>query len=413
MRRNAYKAILGGTVAIVALYASHFSAQAAGVGDEFQVNETTVDQQMHSSVTDYARGFVVTWQSGFHPGGQYDVYARLYSTAGSPRGSEFKVNKFSAGHQNHPTAARLSNGGFVICWQSFEQDGSGYGIYCQVYNESGTPEGQNFRANSFTTMNQQEASVSGLRDGGFVVVWKDEGRSGRIVGRIFTNEGAKVRLFIADRTTGFGKASPSVAALADGGFVVVWQSFEQEGSGLGWGIYGQRFAADGAKVGKEIHVNTTTDNEQISPVVTGLNNGNFVVAWQGRDSSGTGVKAQIFRANGKNFGIEFLVNTTEESHQLQPAITSLKNGGFVILWHAWTGVGPTPAFNDVNGQAYKASGTPDGDEFRVNTHSPEADAGNQDNPAVARLGGGFIATWTSTGQDGDKEGIFGQRFSAP
>lgn len=48
----------------------------------------------------------------------------------------------------------------------------------------------------------------------------------------------------------------SVAADAAGNFVVVWQSFGQDGSGLG--VFGQRYDSTGLPVGSEFQVNTAT-----------------------------------------------------------------------------------------------------------------------------------------------------------
>ena len=53
----------------------------------------------------------------------------------------------------------------------------------------------------------------------------------------------------------------SVTALNDGGFVVTWSSDGQDGSG--YGIYGQRYAADGTPVGSEFRANTYTSSDQI------------------------------------------------------------------------------------------------------------------------------------------------------
>lgn len=389
-------------------------AIAGKVGAELPVNVTTAEQQMNSSIASYGQGFVVAWQSGLHPEGQYDIYARRYAADGSPLSGEFRVNRFTSGHQIEPKIARLSNHGFVICWASFEQDGSGYGVYCQPYDRRGRRVGKIKRANTNTVQNQFQHSVAALTGGGFVVVWKDEGIGGRIAGQRFANDGSKVGgEFIADADPANVKALPSVAGLSNGGFVVVWQSFEQEGVGKGWGIYGQRYAADGAKAGPEFHVNTDDVFDQEGPQVAVLDGGRFVVAWSGWDSSGRGVKAQLFREAGSKVGGENLINTTTFSHQLQVAVASLRNRGFVILWFAQEGTGPAPATFDINGQAFTSGGAPLGSEFLVNTHSTAADAGPQDRPAVARLGSGFVASWTSFGQDGDREGIYGQRFSAP
>ena len=47
-----------------------------------------------------------------------------------------------------------------------------------------------------------------------------------------------------------------MTALNDGGFVVTWSSNGQDGSG--YGIYGQRYAADGTAVGSEFLINQIT-----------------------------------------------------------------------------------------------------------------------------------------------------------
>ena len=75
--------------------------------------------------------------------------------------------------------------------------------------------------------------------------------------------------------TSIDQSDPSVTSLADGGFVVTWASDDQDGSQ--WGIYGQRYGADGNASGDEFRINTYTSNKQQSPSVTLLADGGFVV----------------------------------------------------------------------------------------------------------------------------------------
>ena len=49
-----------------------------------------------------------------------------------------------------------------------------------------------------------------------------------------------------------------------------------------------------SKVGNEFLVNTTTEGNQWTPIITGLTGGDFVIAW---DDDGNGIKAQIFGTN--------------------------------------------------------------------------------------------------------------------
>ena len=46
-------------------------------------------------------------------------------------GGEFQVNTYTRHHQAIPSITALSNGGFVVAWGSYLQDGSGYGVYAQ------------------------------------------------------------------------------------------------------------------------------------------------------------------------------------------------------------------------------------------------------------------------------------------
>ncbi len=82
--------------------------------------------------------------------------------------------------------------------------------------------------------------------------------------------------------------------MADGGFIVTWESFAQDGSD--YGIYGQRFNANGTTNGAEFQVSTYTAGNQRYTVATILENGDLVVTWTslGQDTSGEGIFAQRF-----------------------------------------------------------------------------------------------------------------------
>lgn len=96
------------------------------------------------------------------------------------------------------------------------------------------------------------------------------------------------------------------------------------------------------KAGTEFLVNTQTANGQKFPTIAGLANGGFVVSWQDAsgtlgDASGTSIKAQIYDAAGNRIGGEFLVNSQTANNQSAPAITGLANGGFVVSWQDQSG----------------------------------------------------------------------------
>ncbi len=92
----------------------------------------------------------------------------------------------------------------------------------------------------------------------------------------------------------------AVAMDAAGNFVVVWQSQGQDGDG--WGVYGQRFDADGQRLGDEFRVNTTGVGDQTSPAVAMNASGQFLVAWNDSRTASPGVYLQRFNADGSALG---------------------------------------------------------------------------------------------------------------
>jgi len=201
---------------------------------------------------------------------------------------------------------------------------------------------------------------------------------------------------IANTTLDDAAQAPAVAGLSDGGYVVVWQSFD----GVSPEIVAQRFDANGARVGGEIAVNTTTAGLQEIPTVTALEDGGFVVAWasDGQDGSSYGVYGQRFDAAGQPEGGEFRVNDTTSGYQGEPSLAAIEGGGFVATWVSNAG-----GSEEIVGQLYDANGAPVNGEFQVNVET----ASLQRYPAVTALeGGGFVIAWNSDGQDGSATGAF-------
>ena len=83
------------------------------------------------------------------------------------------------------------------------------------------------------------------------------------------------------------QVNASVDKLAGGGYVVVWQSYNQDGDGSNDNIYGQRYTNGGEALGGEFLVSTDTHNDQNHPSVTGLSDGSFIVTWESNSSQDT------------------------------------------------------------------------------------------------------------------------------
>ncbi|MDA3832634.1 MAG: hypothetical protein PF495_04485 [Spirochaetales bacterium] len=380
------------------------------LGSEFLVNtQTDYNQEDPVITTTSDGGFVVVWESENQDGSEYGIFGQRFDINGDLTGSEFQVNTYTDNFQWAPAAASFSDGGFVVVWQSAGQDGSGYGIYGQRYDALGNIAGGEFQVNTQIGFNQEAPSIASFQDNGFVVTWQSAGQDGSgsgIYGQMFDNDGAMSGAEFAVNTTIDGIQDNSfVIPLLDGKFAVIWSSDGQDGSG--YGIYGQLFEADAQASGTEFLVNTTTEGDQNTCSGAYLADGGFVVVWASadQDGSGYGVYGQRFDSDGVPIDAEFIVNNYTFSNQEAPSVTSLADGGFIVAWESY---GQDGSQEGVYGQRFNGIGEAVGDEFQINTATSE----DQDASSVAALfDKGFVATWGSDDQDGSFEGIYGQIFS--
>lgn len=196
----------------------------------------------------------------------------------------------------------------------------------------------------------------------------------------------------------------SVAMDASGNYVVVWTSAGQDGDGQG--VFAQRFNASGVAQGSEFQVNTTTARDQYDASVAMDDAGSFVITWTGDFGTNLGVRAQRYNASGVAQGGEVQVNTTTTGDQSESSVGMDDTGDYVVVWSSTSQDGDGKG---IFGQRYNSSGVAQGGEFQVNTYT----TGDQDQPTVAMGDGGeFVVVWESAGQDGDGKGVYAQRYNA-
>ncbi len=250
----------------------------------------------------------MAWQSYGQDGSGYGIYAQRYGAGGYATGGEFRVNSYLSNDQYTPKVAGLADDGFVVAWNSYGQDGSASGIYAQRYDAAGLVAGGEFRVNAYTNSYQSDPAVAALAGGGFVVAWNSYLQDGSSFGIYAQRYDAAGRAtggeFLVNSYTSSDQYLPAITALNGGGFVITWQSYGQEGSG--GGIYGQRYDATGHAAGGEFHVDSYSQFDQINPAVAALADGGFIVTWQSynQDGSGAGIYAQRYDAAGEQVGLK-------------------------------------------------------------------------------------------------------------
>ncbi|MCJ7871457.1 DUF4214 domain-containing protein [Phaeobacter sp. J2-8] len=158
-----------------------------------------------------------------------------------------------------------------------------------------------------------------------------------------------------------------------------------------------------AILGSPFVINTTQTNRQSDPDITSLPNGGYVVVWTapGQDDPDTfsdGVFGRIYSAEGQPVGPEFQINEITENFQRGPQVVEDGRGGFTVFWESFV----ADSLGGIVGRSFRADGTARGGEFDVNTTTNSI----QRSVVASLLDNGSIATaWESQGQDGDRGGI--------
>jgi len=320
---------------------------------------------------------------------------------GNPLGPEFRVNTVTTGWQYISTARPIatdSDGNFVVVWTDGQQPTLPGTIFGQRYSVSGAPLGPEFQVSN--TLTGFAPSVASEPTGNFVVVWtSDNGATFEIFGHRYAASGAPLgREFRVSTYT--GEESPSVATDAQGNFVVAWLGSGPSGLSE---ISAQRFAGTGAPAGPEFRVNSfSTIEGQGLPDVAMAPGGDFVVTWQNYNQDGSfyGVFGQRFAASGAPLGPEFRVNTYTTGLQRLPSVSMDSAGNFMVVWDGSGGTG-----GGIYGKRYTASGAPLAPEFRVSVG---------DWPSVASdPSGNLVVAWQANEPppNGDSD-VFAQRFDS-
>jgi hypothetical protein len=380
-------------------------AALAPVGSEFQVNGVTSGFQGFSSVCRASDGsFVVVFANGL------EITARRYDTSGQAVGGEFAVSADTTFVKAAPVATCSGDEGFAVAWESLGQDGSDLGVFARRFDGAGTALGDEFQVNTYTSGDQHEASICSGGDGGFILVWEDNAQDGSLEG-VFGQrfDGAGLPSggeFQVSMATMAAQSAPAVCCDAAGGFVVAWESDGADDSGFG--IVGRRYDSAGSPVGDEFLVNTHTESSQANPAVCCDGAGGFVVAWESLDQDGLGslgVFGQRYDGSGEPVGGEFQANVQTVGDQLAPALGCLPDGSFLISWEGATETpGDAP---EIFARRYGSDGSAEGGELQVNSYTTGVQMGSS---VAADGSGSFVVAWDSDGQDGSGYGVFARLF---
>ncbi|MEM8930920.1 MAG: SdrD B-like domain-containing protein [Acidobacteriota bacterium] len=337
------------------------------------------------------------------------------------------VNTYTTEDQRVPEAAIDADGNFIVVWESRGADGdpSQQSVQAQRYAADGSARGTQFQVNTYTTGEQYRMAVAMDRTSGdFVVAWSsyavetgDTSYFGVLAQRYAADGAALGGELRVNTTTLYSQIAPSAAMLDDGDFVVVWQSDGSPGSdSSGYSVQGQRFASDGSPLAGEFQINTYTTSGQRSAAVASSADGSFVVVWTSSgsdvDTSSNSVQGQRFSSSGAPVASQFQINTYTTDDQQAPVIAVAPDGGFLVAWESDGSDNGDTDQDSIQAQRFAPDGSPAGGQFQVNTYT----TGRQANASVGVDGDGdFVVVWDSFGSDlgdDDRFSVQGRRYAA-
>lgn len=362
-------------------------------GGEYGIIGSYPGDQMHPATGLNASGGYIVWEDNITDGDGQGISARRIGSDLSGTLSVFKVNTSDAGDQEKPKVVMLNDGGAAFVWQGGSQGEQQ--IYARFLSSSGTWVTNDVQVNTSTVGDHQDAAITKLSNGNVVIVWSSFDQDGSlqgVYGRQYSPSGSPLGgEFQINVTTELNQRTASVAGLSDGGFVVAWVS-ETHLNQLSYdvSIFIRRFDANNAALSGEIRVNTGT-NVCANPNIAAGPAGGFLIAWSEKDmafkNNSWDISARTFSQDGTGGTVQ-RVNTMQYGDQYVPQVAALSSRYLVV----WTSLGQDSSWEGVFGQFLQPDGAPAGGEFQVNTTT----VSRQMSPTVAADGNSrFLVSWTS------------------
>lgn len=321
------------------IVARRYDPQDLPLGSHFVVNESTTGTQDFPRVdTDGSGRFVVVWN------GSGSGVARRFDVSGAPLGGEFALNSSSSAFQR-PIAVSASDTGTMACLWEASGCGFGLCTMARRFAADGTPTELEFPVN-FSGIFQPEFSDDIAMTGESEFVVADASYSYYFGTAYVSDASVSRYTAGSQQATGVSVDSPSnqlysfpparVASNEGGSFVVAWTSFSYPAAGP-LDIRVQPFDRELNPLSDPIVASTDAVNAHFGPDLAVDRKGNFVVVWESsdQDGSGSGIFAQRFAADGSRIGSEFQVNSYTTGDQRAPEVAAGNAGDFIVVWNSF------------------------------------------------------------------------------
>ena len=376
-------------------------------------------------------GFAAVWRDP-----EWRVLLQLFDVHGVPRTEALTVGTAVLPVpfvDTAPDVAVLGDGSVVVAWVAGAcPPGADVAAECgaAVVHSHYSPAGESLGTLPVTEIGlpgtaPAVAALPGLAPDAFVVVWTVENpvEDGCFEGCNYSDVAGRVWLspetpigptFQVNEGLVEEQNAGDVAATADHGFIVVWDSWEGERF---YDVFRRRFRVDGAPLEGQVQVNDPAfaGLRQFDPSVAGLASGSHVVVWSdnSRHDGGSGVYSiigRLFDAAGMPEGFEFVAHDEDAAvHHHEPSVVAGLGDDFVVTGSEVDQAGSTSSVFASYFTAYAFSFG----ALLLDQPLPLQSAGDQFAPTLAFGGESWVAAWLSRPEADAVAAVRGRRIGFP
>jgi Ca2+-binding RTX toxin-like protein len=355
-------------------------------GTEQLVNGVTAGNQQDPTIATLAGGgYVIAWED-YSTNANGLIRIQRYDTAGRAVGTVITVDDAS-GFRN-PSLTALADGGFMLGTDNRYSD-TDFDPHVFIYNSNGGLVTNNRLATAVDVADQIAVARNGT---GAIAVWHDaDANNGDIIARLVGANGAAIGPeFTVSLSSGQSDLVPDVIQLGGGtlgDLVFAWND--------GYSIRVARASHDDGEVFDIVVASDSPEPISYSPPhIAALENGGFVVVYAAQQTAAdfdSSIRAVVFGWNGTKIGSSFQVSSTTSGYQMLPDVVATADGGFVAVW-----VSELDTINNfvIRGQAFGPLGNRIGNEFVVSTGTVPASWMDPPSVSAAALADGrIVVTW--------------------
>lgn len=242
------------------IFLQRFDSTGTALGEETLVNTTAAGKQVDPTIAMDADGsFVVGW-SGQSTSDASGVYLQRFTATGEKDGSEVLINTTTDDHQAELAMVYDSAGNLVTAWSSLGQDSSDWGIFGQRFDTDGDRLGDEFAWNSTTAASQTGVVLAAGPDGEVVAAWQtwaQDGDGWGVAARKLDADGTTLadEVMLNDSTDG-QQFDVKLGIADDGTWIAVWTTAVADGAG--YEVMTRTYESDGTPEVDSFAVNQDT-----------------------------------------------------------------------------------------------------------------------------------------------------------